>query len=201
MVYFEDAGISKPGIKEEIKTEISVGDLMTRDFIYVSSSTDLKKCAETMVKKRVGSLIVKDGERLEGILTEKDIIWVIVKKSESELKKLLAKDLMKRRVVVIKPGIDVVEALEKMKKFRVRRLPVIENGKVIGMLTLNDILRVDPGLFQLFSQNVQIKEEAKKLNRGMVSKTRDGICEECGEPGLLYFEDGQWTCPSCYYAK
>ena len=52
-------------------TGIKVGDLMTRNFIWVKPETDLKKCAKTMIKKRVGSLIIKEGDKLKGILTEK----------------------------------------------------------------------------------------------------------------------------------
>jgi CBS domain-containing protein len=116
-------------------TGIKVGDLMTRNFIYVAPDTNLRQCAKTMVKKRVGSLIIKDGDKLKGILTEKDIIWAIVKKSKKDLKNIQAKALMKRKVVTIKPGADITEAMKKIKKKKIRRLPVVEKGKLIGFLT------------------------------------------------------------------
>ena len=186
-----------------MKTGIQVGDLMTRSFIYVSPDTDLQKCAHTMVKKRVGSLIIKKSDKLEGILTEKDILWVIVKKSKNDLKDILAKDLMKRKVVTIKPSCDILDAIDKMKKFKVRRLPVVENGKVIGMLTMKDILKVDPGLFELISETVKIKEKSKKIERGekIRTKKRYGICEDCGETGMLYRDDLGWICEDCYSSK
>jgi len=153
-----------------------------------------------MVKKRVGSLIVKEGDRLKGILTEKDILWVLVKKSKKYLKDISAKELMKRKVVTVKPSVDIVDAVKKMTKSKVRRLPVVESGKVIGMLTINDILRIDPGLFEMISETVKIKEETAKLNRGEKSKIsrKDGMCEECGEYDLLYGDDGQYVCGSCF---
>ncbi len=185
------------------KTGVKVGDLMTRNFVYVSPDTDLKKCAKTMVKKRVGSLIIKEGDTLKGILTEKDIIWAIVKKSKKDLDKILAKDLMKRKDVVIKPSADIVEALERMKKKKIRRLPVVENKKVIGMLTIKDILRIDPGLYELIAENMKIKEETEKLKRGekMRIERKQGLCEECGEFDLLYNDDGRWLCWDCYNKK
>ena len=70
-------------------TGIKVGDLMTRNFIHVAPETNLRQCAKTMIKKRVGSLIIKDGDKLKGILTEKDIIWAIVKKSKKDLNKVV----------------------------------------------------------------------------------------------------------------
>lgn len=185
-----------------METGIKVGDLMTRNFIFVSPDTNLKKCAETMVKKRVGSLIVKIDNELKGILTEKDIIWAIVKKSVKDLDNILAKDLAKRKVITIKPGADIIEALEKMKRDKVRRLPVLENNQVIGMLTLNDILKIDPGLFELISETVHVKEETQKLMKNKINaKRKEGTCEECGEINTLYDIDGEWVCVSCYNSR
>jgi len=183
-----------------METGIKVGDLMTRNFIFVSSDTNLKKCAETLVKKKVGSLIVKDKDDLKGILTEKDIVWAIVKKSVKDLDKILARDIAKRKVVTIKPSSDIIEALNRMKKEKVRRLPVIENNKVIGMLTLKDILKIDPDLYELIAETEKIKNETEKLKAGekLKLKKKDGICEDCGEQDALYNTDGIWICLSCY---
>jgi len=183
-------------------TGIKVGDLMTRNFIHISPDTNLKECARTMIKKRVGSLIIKDGHKLKGILTEKDIIWAIVKKSKKDLEEIKAKDLMKRRVITIKPGNDITDATQKMKKKKIRRLPVVENGKLIGMLTANDILRIDPGLFQMIAETIKIKEETEKLNRSSINAERkQGICEECGEYDILYHDEAQWLCETCYFKR
>jgi len=183
-----------------MKSGLSVGDLMTRNFISVSPDTNLKKCAETLIKKRVGSLIVKEGDKLKGILTEKDIIWVIVKKSVKDLEKILAKDIAKRKVITIKPSADAFEALQKMKKEKIRRLPVLENSKVIGMLTLKDILKIDPNLYELIAENEKIKEESDKLKVGekIKAKRKQGICEECGKQETLYRLDEEWLCVYCY---
>lgn len=186
-----------------MKTGISVGDLMTRNFVYVSPKTNLKKCAETLIKKRVGSLIVKEGDFLKGILTEKDIVWAIVKKSVSDLEKINAEDIANKKVLTIKPSADILEALDRMKKDKVRRFPVLENGKVIGILTLKDILKIDPGLFELISETVKIKNESAKLAAGekLKIKRKEGICGECGEQDTLYNLDGEWICLSCYNSK
>jgi len=182
---------------------ISVGDLMTRNFIYVSPKTNLKKCAETMIKKRVGSLIVKEGDELKGILTEKDIVWAIVKKSVKDLEKIMAEDIANRKVITIKPSADIIEALNRMKKDKVRRLPVVENGKVIGLLTLKDILKIDPNLYELISETVKIKEESAKLSSGekLKLKRKEGSCNSCGQLDTIYLVDGDWLCISCFNSK
>jgi len=182
-----------------METGVKVGDLMTRNFVYVSPETDLRECATTLVKKRVGSLIIKEGDKLQGILTEKDIIWAIVKKSAKSLKDIKAKDLMKRKVVTIKPSEDLIEAIQKFRKKHVRRLPVVENGKVIGMITSNDIIRVDPGLFEMIAETIKIKEETEKIKRrGITASRKYGVCQECGDYDLLYEDSEQWLCDVCY---
>jgi len=186
--------------KINMKTGVKVGDIMTRNYVYASPDANLKQCAEMMIKKRVGSLIIQEKEKLFGILTEKDIVWAIVKKSVKDLQTILARDLAKRKVITIKPSLDIIEALNKMKKAKIRRLPVLENGKVIGMLTQNDIIRLDPGLFEMIAENVSIKEETEKLKKGenIRARTKVGVCEECAQQDVLYDVDGEWVCVSCY---
>ena len=183
-----------------MESGVKVGDLMTRNFISTGPMTDLKKCAKMMVKKRVGSLIISEGDKLKGILTEKDIIWAIVKKSKKDLDKILAKDLMKRKVVTIRPEADIVVALNKIKKKKIRRLPVVEKKKLIGMLTIKDILRIDPGLFESIVETQKIREETAKMKHSprMRVPRKQGICEECGVFELLYHDEAQWLCETCY---
>jgi CBS domain-containing protein len=176
---------------------------MTRNFVHTTPDTNLKECAKIMVKKRVGSLLIKekDSDKLLGILTEKDIIWAIVKKSVGSLHEIEAKDLMRKKVVTAKPSEDVIEAVNKFRKKKLRRLPVVENGRLIGMLTSKDILRIDPGLFQMLAETIKIKEETAKLkiralNGNGLKKT--GICEECGEYDVLIRDELQLICSSCY---
>ncbi len=178
---------------------MKIGDLMTRDFTYVGPGVNLKECAKVMIKKRVGSLIVKEGDNLRGILTEKDIVWAVSKKSKRDLEDIHAEDLMKRKIVTIRPSADIIEAMKKFKKEIIRRLPVIENGKLIGIITANDILRIDPGLFQMIFETIKIREETEKLRRSDINTLHEqGICEECGEFDVLYHDESQWLCESCY---
>jgi len=185
-----------------METGIKVGDLMTRNFIHVLPTTNLHECAKIMLKKRVGSLIISENNELRGILTEKDIIWAVIKKSKKDLREIFAKDLMKRKVVTVKPSADVVEVLQKVKKTKLRRFPVVENNKVIGMITTKDILRVDPGLYESISETMSIREETKKL-AGIPSRVRrsEGTCEECGNLGRVFNDAGTWLCEKCYDKK
>jgi CBS domain-containing protein len=145
------------------KTGIRVGDIMTRDYIYVHPETNLQECAKKMIKQKVGSLIVRENKKLKGLVTKREIVWAVFKKSPKELQEIPAKDVMKRKIITIKPSADITEAMETFKTKKVRRLPVVELGKVIGIITLKDILKMDPGLFELIYESIRIREEAEKL--------------------------------------
>ncbi len=183
---------------------VKVGDVMTRDFVSVNPEISIINCAKIMIKKRIGSLVLAEGGVLKGLLTERDIIWAMTKKSIEELKIIKAKDLAKKKVTAIKPSADLYIALQKMKKSKYRWLPVVVGGKVIGFLTLKDILRIEPSLFEIAHSHgvFQIKEEEEKLRRKHSRRQesgwyKEGVCEECGTLDLLYREDGKLICENC----
>lgn len=181
-----------------MKIGVKVGDIMTRDFISVKPATSILDCAKKMVKKRVGSLILKENNKLKGIITEGDIIWAMTKKSRKELNKIKASEITPKKLTTIKPSADLYQALQKMKKTKYRWLPVTVNKNVIGFLTLKDVLRIEPSLFETASEIMQIKEESEKLKRMKASENfEEGLCEECGEFGMLYKVDNRMICEDC----
>ena len=189
-----------------MKIGVKVGDVMTREFIFVSPDTPVSVCSKIMIAKKVGSLIVKTGQKLEGITTEGDIIKAIAK--SKNLSKIKARDIMTKNVMTIGPSEDMYEALKKMRGKKIRWLPVTVKGNVIGMLTVKDILRIEPSLFDIVSEFTPIKEEAEKFKAIALRKKRkaeaegelwskEGECEECGAYGVLYNVDGRMLCEDC----
>jgi len=177
---------------------VKVGDIMTREFISVKPDTSVLDCAKKMVKKRVGSLVLKEDDKLKGLLTERDIIWAMTKKSKKELHKIKASEIAPKKLVTIKPSADLYQALQKMKRTKYRWLPVTLKGKVIGFLTLKDILRIEPSLFDTAAEIMQIREESDKLKRRKAGVGfKEGLCEDCTNFSILYKIDGRWICESC----
>jgi len=181
-----------------MKIGVKTGDIMTRNFVSVSPDTSLLDCAKKMVKKRVGSLVLEEKSHLKGIITEGDIIWAMTKKSKKDLDKIKASEIAPKKIVTIKPSADLYDALQKMKKTKYRWLPVTLNKNIIGFLTLKDILRIEPSLFEMASEIMQIKEEGSKLKRRKAGEDFvEGPCEECGNFSLLYAVDNRRICDSC----
>ena len=174
-------------MKDDIKLGISVGDVMVRNFIYAKPDISVLNAIRLMVKKRIGSLILQEREILKGILTEKDIMWALSK--EVELSEIKAIDICTRKITTIRPSADIYDAVKIMKRVKFRRLPVVVKKKVIGYLTLKDILRIQPELFEIARQGYEKKEVGTLL--------KEGICEKCERFDILYNLDDKMICEAC----
>jgi len=179
--------------------KILVADIMTREPITAKPSMNLLECSKKMIKKRIGSLLLVDKKRLVGFISEHDILWALVKKSKEDLKDIRAIDISRKKIATIRPTATVEEAFKKMKGLKFKRLPVTQEGILVGMLTVRDILSFRPEFYPELDELSQIREESKKLNRlkKIKGKLSEGICEECGNPAWLYRFNGMLVCESC----
>lgn len=178
---------------------ILVVDIMTREPITISPDSNLLECAKKMVKNKVGNLLlVVDKTKLVGFISQKDVLWALVKKPNADLTKIKAIDISPKKVITIRPESPIKEAIEKMKKTKFERLPVIKDNELVGMITARDILNFHPEVYPEIEEFSKIREESEKLKRVKKAETgREGICEECGHEGILFRVNGMLVCESC----
>ena len=99
---------------------------------------------------------------------------------------------------MIKPSLTIKEAIEKMKKSKFERLPVVQDNELVGMLTAKDILNFHPEFYNELDEFAKIREESRKLKRIKESQKRyEGVCEECGHRDFLAKTNGMMVCESC----
>jgi CBS domain-containing protein len=184
-----------------MKTNIFVSDLMTREPITISPEADLLECAKKMVKKRVSSLILSENKELLGLITDQDLLWALVKKSKEDLSEIKAIEISPKKIVTLKPSDDIYFAINKFKKNKFERFPVILNKKIVGMITVKDIISFNPEFYPEFEELEGIKEQSDKIKRINLAKKRkffrEGICEMCGKKDLLEEFNGMLICESC----
>jgi len=179
---------------------ILVADVMTREPVTARPDETLFNCAKKMVRRKVGSLLLVENGKLVGFISQKDILWALIKKSNADLSKIKASDISPKKIAIIKPTATIHEAIEKMQKFQFERLPVVENGKLVGMVTVRDVLSFHPNIYPELEEFIQIREEQEKLKRIKrkdLAVVEDGICEECGKRASLYRVHGMLICDSC----
>ncbi len=97
---------------------------------------------EVMISTRIGAVVIAEGERPVGILTESDVVRLIVDRSMgiAELLSVPVESVMSKPVITCSPDEDVVDALARMVERRVRRLPVVEDERLVGILTERDLM-------------------------------------------------------------
>jgi CBS domain-containing protein len=177
---------------------ILVADIMTREPVTIFPNANLLDCARLMVKKNVGSLVIIDKKKLVGFISQRDILWALTKSSKSDLKKIKAIEISPKKIAVIKPENTIREAIEKMNRLKFERLPVVHKDTLVGVVTAKDILNFHPEVYPEIEEFAEIKEEAEKLKRiKEAEKRREGICEECGNRGILFRYNGMLVCESC----
>lgn len=153
-------------------------DAMTKEPIEVSPDTNLQECSKIMANNHVGSLIVRENNELVGLLTEQDIVRKAVAVS-LDTEKTMVSEIMIRKLTIIEPEKDIYDALVLMKKLNIRQLPVMKNGEMAGLLTLKDILKIEPQLFDLLVEKFELREAERKPIHRIIPT--EGICQACGE--------------------
>ena len=109
-------------------------------FTEIPSNTTVSEAARIMDQKLIGSVLIKEGSEIIGIVTERDILRKVVAKGKNT-DIITAKDIMSRPLITIDANNDALEASRIMDEKRIRRIVVTENGKAIGKVTANSISR------------------------------------------------------------
>ena len=116
----------------------SVRDVMTPGVRTVSPSQSLAEAAAVMKGEDVGSVPVVEDDRLAGIVTDRDIvIQAVAERRDPQTVKV--DEVASRQLVTVEPEQDLDEALALMARHQVRRLPVVEAGRLVGMLAQADV--------------------------------------------------------------
>jgi CBS domain-containing protein len=116
----------------------SIRDAMTEDPRSIGASASVVEAARLMREQHIGSLPVTDDEKLVGMITDRDITTRVV--AEAAVPETTSVgDVYSRDVVSVEPSNDLEEALRLMARHQVRRLPVVDNGRLVGIVAQADI--------------------------------------------------------------
>ena len=116
----------------------SVRDAMTEDPRSIGASASVVEAARLMREVHIGSLPITDDEQLVGMITDRDITTRVVAE-DADLKTTSVGDVYSRDPISVEPDKDLEEALQLMARHQVRRLPVVEQGKLVGIVAQADV--------------------------------------------------------------
>ncbi len=135
----------------------TVQEVMTKGVITISEDAPVEEAMKTMVERHVSSIIVQKNSDNDvyGIVTRKDIISRVFSRGD-DVKKLKVGDVMTKPVMTITPQMDAVAAAKLMDKTNVRRFPVVQDDKLLGIISNSDIFRA------YTIDNIMAKEDKHK---------------------------------------
>jgi CBS domain-containing protein len=178
----------------EMETNVTVKDAMTSSVITVKPENSVADAAFLMSQNEVGCLIVKSNGEPEGIITESDIINKVVA-PDIQASEITVDEIMTKNLIKIDPRRELNEAARFMSKMNIRRLAVVKEGKLTGILTAKDIMAVSPELTDILVENARMGNQME-LNHEEIPVP--GVCEACGN-FMDYLDeiDGKFVCEEC----
>lgn len=156
--------LSDPKNKEEKRTSLKVEDVMVKEVVTIDDESTVKEAADVMNKFEIGCLItVKKGKAM-GIVTERDLLKRVVAESKDPIKTRV-KEIMTSPLVVTEPNMDVGEAVKLMFQMKIKKLPVVDGKKLVGLVTLTDIARFQPEIILILRQLAEKQAAPKSMQK------------------------------------
>lgn len=169
-----------------------VKDVMNSPVITASPETNVKELAEKISKAKVGSVVIVENSKPVGIVSELDIVSKVAVRDEVP-SKVLAKEIM-QPLYTINGEELLTEAAKFMRKHNIKRLAVMYENKLAGIISSSDIISVTPELITVISEKASILRW--ELERTPTNYS--GYCDECDEwSDYLQYTDGRFICEEC----
>lgn len=106
----------------------------------ITPNSTVLDALQHMTEKQVGALLVLDGYRIEGIISERDFVHGVAEKETCILNTTVV-EYMTPKVITVSPDQTIEDCMQLMTKEHFRHLPVVENGKLVGMVSIGDIVK------------------------------------------------------------
>jgi len=145
---------------------LKVEDVMVKEVITVDGESTVKEAADIMNRFEIGCLIVTKEGKAVGILTERDLLKRVVSRTKNP-QKTKVKTVMSKPLIVVEPDMELEEAAKLMFKLKIKKLPVVENGRLMGLVTLTDLARFQPQMIRIL----------KKLSEKMAPKRMQKVVD------------------------
>jgi len=133
---------------------VNIGKLMVKDVVTLQKDASVHEAVKLLNKNKIGCLVVTHNGEIAGIVTERDLLERVLEKCRNP-KETRVSEVMTRNVITGTPDMDALEATRLMFKIKVKKLPITEGNRLVGIVTLTDIARatsVDKKTIELIEQ-------------------------------------------------
>jgi len=151
-------------VEKEAEVTLRVEDVMVKEVKKIDANMTIKEAAGVMNKFEIGCLIAVGKGRVSGILTERDLLKRVVAEGK-DASKIRVRDVMTSPLVVAEPKMDLGEAVKLMFQMKIKKLPVVEGKRLVGLLSLTDIARFQPQMLGLVKQLAATRAAPKSMQK------------------------------------
>lgn len=177
-----------------MKIDVPVREAMVTDVITISPDSTIVDAAKKMIGKDLGGLVIMKGGVPIGMITEHDFLNVVASKPNPTDVKV--KDIMSSPLITIGPNSSIMDAARLMSESKIRKIPVKDKDKLVGIITAEDIIRVAPKEIELLKELAKLK--SSDARRTFLQQPTSGECEMCGNYSeYLDDVDDTYVCNEC----
>lgn len=185
------------GFGPSVRTRVLVREVMNSPVITAEPNESINVIADLMKESKVGSVVIMDGGVPSGILTERDIVTKAVSKNLFP-STIRASGIMSSPLFTIESDKEIIEAAREMRKRGVKRLGVSYKKRLVGIISITDILAITPELLDIISEKALVISGGASIHSTYVA----GYCDSCNQWSDDLLEiDNKFVCNECTTGK
>ena len=144
---------------------LKIENVMISDVIKVDADATVRQAVDLMNKHEIGCLIVVDEEEKPvGILTERDLLTRVLAKRKDPVRTKVSQ-VMSKPLVTGTPHMNLEVAVRLMFRKKIKKLPVVEDGRLVGLVTLTDMVRVQPQIIKILKNLARTEPPPKRIKK------------------------------------
>ena len=149
---------------ERFFMSLKVEDVMVKDVVSVTANKSVKEAADMMNRFEIGCLLVVKRGKAVGILTERDLLKRVISESRSPTTTKVD-EIMSKPLIVVESDTELEDAAKLMFKMKIKKLPIVKQGKLTGLVTLTDVARFQPHMIKILKQLSQREHAPKRMQK------------------------------------
>ena len=139
-------------------------DVMVKEVVTIDANKTAKDAADMMNRYEIGCLIVVRKGKAIGIMTERDLLKRVISEARNP-DTTKVKDIMSKPLIVVEGDTELEDAARLMFKMKIKKLPIVQQGKLSGLVTLTDLARFQPQMIKILKQLSKMEHAPKRMQK------------------------------------
>lgn len=145
---------------------LKVEDVMVESVVTIDAEVPVMKAVKIMNEHEIGCLVVTRRGKAVGIITERDLLKRVIGKSKNP-NRTKVREIMTKPLIAGQPEMDLEDATRLMFHKKIKKLPVVENGRLLGLITLTDVARFQPQMIKILKKLSNHVAPPKRIEKVM----------------------------------